>query len=157
MAVKAQFNPSTLKASYNSATGKQIIIGDCPDCIRLTITGINECSGFTWPNPIPNPVDFPHAGDGIYAESTEIDNFYFGVQCNMFSGIFTIDIIYSCEYDDCWVFASKNSWLVSCDNRQMIGVPINNCFTISECWGNPGSGRVAGYGGSITVTENESC
>lgn len=155
MTAKAQFNPSTLRASFNLGTGKVQTVGvqcaGCPDFVPITITfaDVLECAGIATPWPSDLNIEFNNfycwqTGGGIcwYQDRHTASPWIISI------GFDTGDsnkVRITANYPDIFsnlAFTSSKVGAYSSDN------PQNNALGIGDC--NVGVSPWVGYDGNAT-------
>jgi hypothetical protein len=166
--LKAQFNPSTLKALYKTSTAKAHHVEDLPygGSWTLVFAGVTECTcdGVSpWPSNLNTTFTVPYDGRlgtriDWYVKQDHWYVYVYGHHSPTACHLLTIVAYYlSGEAEDCaYGFAIGDfDWQDPANN------PIDNPFEAGDCCDDPGYScaegdpYVMGYGGNCTFTWNE--
>jgi len=159
MPAKVQFNPSTLKVSYNNATGKVQMVQPCDTCptsgtFTLTFSGINQCSGQpAFPSDPNTSFVCPYScisTEGGYVFEVDSNGWHAKISCknDSYEIVLYADISGSL-YNAFAQIGIADPCKNSVNNFYSSGLCGSGVGTgVHYCGDYPGSATIFGYGGS---------
>lgn len=148
MAIKVQFNPSTLKASYIAANNKVQTRTTCKgadETYTLIFSGVTACAAGDCPDSWPSDINTTFVLSYI---SDDGDAFIWRVTTGGWI------VVLSCFYNEkpygYWVYAHNSAMsIIVFQTTAISGSPINNRFVLGDCGGIDSGLCIDGYGGQV--------